>query len=50
MADSRPCVGRQNLRFNPKQFGHIEFDPLICRAPDGLIDRKEGLLDLSVLA
>src|SRR4029077_5023238 len=42
--------GRQNLRFNSEQFRHVVGRSAICRTLDGLIDCKEGLIQLSALA
>src|SRR5277367_6806791 len=40
----------ENLRFNPKQFGQVEFHSTICRVRNGSIDRKKRLLELPGLA
>ena len=41
---------RENLRFNPEQFGQVKFHSTICRARDGTIDRDKRLLELPGLA
>src|SRR5271168_2111790 len=41
---------RENLRFNPEQFGQVKFQSTICRAGNGSIDREKSLLELPGLA
>ena len=41
---------RENLRFDPKEFGQVQFHTTICRARNGSIDREERLLELPRLA
>src|ERR1700730_684742 len=41
---------RENLRFDPKQFGQVKFHSTICRARNGSIDREKRLLELPGLA
>ena len=42
--------GREDLRFNPEQFGQVQFHSTICRARNGSIDREQRLLELPGLA
>src|SRR5277367_6265655 len=41
---------RENLRFNPKQFGQVKFHSTIFRARNDSIDREQRLLELLGLA
>src|ERR1700722_18040663 len=41
---------RENLRFDPKQFGQVKFHSTIFRARNGSIDRQNRLLELPGLA
>ena len=41
---------RENLRFNPEQFGQVKFHSTICRARNGSIDHEKRLLELPGLA
>src|SRR5580693_7003162 len=41
---------RENLRFNPKEFGQVKFHSTGCRARNDSIDRKKRLLKLPGLA
>src|ERR1700723_1554211 len=41
---------REDLRFDPKQFGQVNFQPTICRPRNGPVDREQRLLELPGLA
>src|ERR1700677_3466348 len=41
---------RENLRFNPKEFGQVKFHSTGCRARNDSIDREKRLLKLPGLA
>jgi hypothetical protein len=41
---------RENLRFDPKKFGQVQFNSTVCRTRNGSIDREQRLLELPGLA
>src|ERR1700722_7847840 len=41
---------RENLRFDPKQFGQVKFHSTIFRARNGSVDREQRLLESAGLA